>query len=39
VVAAVGAHVRAVEKSSGITVEVKGDDVRGVLSPEGEIAL
>jgi two-component system sensor histidine kinase UhpB len=39
VVAAVGAHVRAVEESSGIAVEVEGDDVRGVLSPEGEIAL
>ncbi len=37
--AAISTHARSVEESSGISIEIGGDDIRGVLSPEGEIAL
>ncbi|MDQ3521799.1 MAG: hypothetical protein M3434_05630, partial [Gemmatimonadota bacterium] len=37
--AAISTHARSVEESSGISIEIGGDDIRGVLSPKGEIAL
>ena len=39
VAAAVAAHARSLAQSTGIEVEVEGEDVRGLLAPEAELAL